>query len=81
MRLFRLWTRDELVQAIRDIESAIASGAQSVSYTGGGSVGYAQGSEMRRVLASLYDRLDELDGTPKAPRVRHVRVYQSGKGL
>lgn len=80
MRLFRLWSRDELIIAIRDIESAITTGAQSVSYTGGGSVSYAQGHEMRRILSALYDRLDEIDGTSK-PKTKHVLTYTKSKGL
>jgi hypothetical protein len=80
MRLFRLWTRDELVTAIRALEEALASGVQSISYTGGGDVAQVAAADMTRTLQSLYDRLDEIDGTPKEPRVRHVRIRPS-KGI
>jgi len=80
MRLFRLWTRDEIVTAIRDLEGALASGAQSISYTGGGTVAQVTSGDMSRTLMSLYDRLDQLDGVKATPKVRHVRV-NSSKGF
>ena len=74
MKLFRTWTRPELVEAIRGIEESLTTGAQSVSYSGGGTVAYVARSEATRVLQQLYDRLDEIDGIQPAPKVRHIRV-------
>lgn len=74
MRLFRTWTRNEVVEAIRDIESGLATGSQSVSYTGGGTVTYSSRADALRTLQQLYSRLDELDGAKRQPRVRHIRV-------
>lgn len=77
MKLFRLWTRDEIVTAIRDLEAAITSGAQSISYVGGGTVAQVASSEMLRTVRSLYERLDEIDGVKVQPRMQHIRVQPS----
>lgn len=74
MRLFRTWTREELVEAIRGIEESLSTGAQSVQYTAGGTVTYSSRSDALRTLQALYDRLDEIEGRRASPKVRHIRV-------
>ncbi len=73
MRLFRTWTRDELVVAIRGLEEGLTTGAQSVGYSAAGTVVYVRRADAISVLRDLYERLDECDGAQPRPRVRHVR--------
>lgn len=60
--LFRLWTRDEIVVAIREIEQQLSLNVQTVSYTGGGTVSNGTPDNARKILRSLYARLDSIDG-------------------
>jgi len=79
-RRFRFWTRDEIVETIRALEEALATGARFVNYVGGGTVTYAARDEFESLLNILYDRVDDLDGVKRAPKIRHVRVI-ARKGL
>lgn len=79
MKLFSFWTREEIVQAIRDLEEQLATGAAQVSYTGGGSVQYSSRDNAVKTLKSLYSRIREIDGGKQKSPVRHVRVI-SKKG-
>ena len=64
--LFRLWTRDEIVTAIRAIEEQLSLNVQTVSYSGGGTVSNGTPENARLTLRSLYARLDSIDGvTPQ----------------
>jgi hypothetical protein len=60
--LFRLWTRDEIVVAIREIEEQLSLNVQTVSYSGGGTVSNGTPENARKTLRSLYARLDSIDG-------------------
>lgn len=79
-RRFRFWTREELVDAIRHLEEALATGARFVNYAGGGTVTYAARDEYESLLNALYNRVDEIDGVGRAPAIRHIRMIP-GKGF
>jgi hypothetical protein len=80
-RRFRFWTRDELVAAVKELESAMVSGARFVNYTGGGSVTYVGEGEFKTAIRDLYEAIDLIDGVSPKPRVRHVLTYTKSKGL
>lgn len=72
MRMFRLWSKDECVQAIKALEEGIASGAQSLSYPAGGSVSYTTLENSHQILTWLYARLDEVEGARGKSAVRFI---------
>lgn len=74
MRLFRYWTRPECVDAIKALEEGVASGAQSIQYPSGGGMAFTTLDNASRILAHLYRRVDELDGTRSKSEVRYIRM-------
>lgn len=80
MRLFRTWSRAELIDGIRGIEEGLATGAASVGYSAAGQVQYAPRADAIRTLQQLYDRLDEMDGATIAPRIG-FRTFNFHKGV
>ncbi|WP_417582891.1 hypothetical protein [Pelagibacterium sp.] len=73
--MFRLWTDDELKDAIRAIEEDLAGGIATTSYAGGGMVQMTQPGEQRITLQSLYDELGTRLGYRHLARNRGRLVY------
>jgi hypothetical protein len=77
MKLFRTWSRAQIVTAIQSLEEVLQQGVQSVSNPAQGSVSYSSPEHGFRMLRSLYARLDELDGVKtqsSGPRVINQRI-------
>lgn len=74
--MFRTWTRDEIVTAIKDLEMNLAGGIASISNSAQGSISYSSPVEGRRTLRALYLRLDAIDGL-KASSTR-PRIWSMG---
>lgn len=70
MRLFRFWTKDECIAAIRALEDGVTSGAQSIQYPSGGGMAMTTLENAAMVLDHLYRRVDELDGKPARSEIR-----------
>lgn len=80
MKLFHLWSVDEIRQAIIDLEGSIASGISSISVQGGGATTNVSLNSMKFVLDQLYERYQEKSGQRiEAPRrVGMIRVLPRG---
>lgn len=74
--LFSLWTRPEVVAAIRDLERGIASGDRSVSYPNQGAVESVPRAEAMMTLSALYHRLAVLDGTAAKSDAGGIRLIR-----
>ncbi|PIP00670.1 hypothetical protein [Pleomorphomonas carboxyditropha] len=79
-RLYRYWTDDELKEAIRALEEAKMSGAQSVACSNGQSVTYIARANMNNVLAELYDVLDDRLGITTSKPIRRIQLIYGPKG-
>jgi hypothetical protein len=77
--LFRTWSTPDLETAIRNLEQAIASGEQSVSYPGG-QVTYTTQAEMSRTLERMYATWEDRTSS-KPTRVTRIMVAGAHKGF
>jgi hypothetical protein len=77
MKLFRTWSRTQIVDAIQLLETSLANGVQSSSTQEQGSIQFSSPDNGFRILRSLYARLDEFDGKPaesNGPRIIKQRI-------
>ncbi|MEY9198441.1 hypothetical protein ABIA16_003557 [Sinorhizobium fredii] len=77
MKLFKTWSRAQIVEAIQFLETNLANGVQSATTTEQGTISYSSPDNAFRILRSLYARLDEFDGTKSSavrPRVILQRI-------
>lgn len=79
-RLYRYWETDDLKEAIRSLEEAKLSGAQSVACSNGQSVTYIARANIDRVLGELYDVLDDRIGITTSKTIRRVLIAYGPKG-
>lgn len=75
--LFSLWTRIEVVEAIKALEEGVANGAVSIQYPNAGAIQLVSRSEATMTLRALYRRLDELDGKVTAERHGGLRFIRT----
>lgn len=77
MKLFRSWSRPELVEAIKFLETNLAAGVQSSNIITQGAIAYSSPENGFTILRSLYARLDEADGKQvekNGPRLIRQRI-------
>lgn len=75
MKMFVLWTVEELEAAIRDIEAGLASGLMSIAYNQGGQVSYISQEQAKKTLRSLYSAWRERRGFSADPSMK-PKIYR-----
>lgn len=79
-RMYRYWSDADLQEAVRALEEAKLSGAQSVACSNGQSVTYIARQNIDRVLGELYDVLDQRLGITTSKPIRRVMITYGSKG-
>lgn len=74
--IFSLWTRPEVVSAIKSLERGIAEGTLSVSYPNQGAYQNVSRAEAMQTLTGLYNRLAEIDGTARKSDAGGIRLIR-----
>ena len=79
-RRYRLWTRQQVVDAILALEAGVTAGQAQIAYPNAGSIVWTDYANAKLILRDLDDRLDTIDGAgpPKNGGVRFIRVLPFG---
>lgn len=75
--IFSLWTRPEVVAAIKALERGVAEGTLSVSYPNQGAYQNVPRAEAMQTLAALYSRLAIIDGTASKSDAGGIRLIRA----
>lgn len=65
-KLFRLWNKQQVEEAVLALEEGLTLGLQSIQYPTGGGSAFTTPEKAMKVLRALYARLDEIEGVRRS---------------